>query len=135
MESINVGEFPLDSLKFREIDGIPGLVTVIVQDYVTNEVMMLAYSNLEAIEKTLETGLMHYYSTSRKKLWLKGESSGNTQSVKEVYIDCDGDALLFKVGQKGGACHMGFRSCFYRRFVDGKLEECGEKVFDPKEVY
>ena len=97
---------------------------------------MQAYANREALELTLKTGLAHYYSTSRKKLWLKGESSGNTQEVKEILIDCDGDAVIYKVKQKGGACHEGYRSCFFRRVEEkGKLEIVGEKVFDPKETY
>ncbi len=136
MEHINVGcIFPFESLKFREIDGIPGLITAISQDYETNEILMIAYINKEALQKTLQTGVMHYYSTSRKKLWMKGEQSGNTQDVREIYIDCDGDALLFKIKQKGGACHKGYRTCFFRKFKDGKLDTTEEKIFDPGKVY
>jgi len=127
--------FPYNELKFRKIDGIEGLVTVIAQDFKTNEVLMVAYANKEAIDKTIETGKVHYYSTSKKKLWLKGETSGNTQEVKEMLIDCDGDALLIKVEQIGGACHKGYRSCFYRKVNGENLEEQGEKVFDPEKVY
>ena len=124
-----------DELKTRSVNGIDGLVSVVVQDSGSGEVLMLAYANREAVEKTLETGLAHYYSTSRKKLWLKGESSGNTQKVGEVLVDCDGDALIYKVEQKGGACHKGYRTCFYRKFDGGGLEVVGEQVFNPDEAY
>ena len=122
-------------LKARSIDGIDGLVTVVVQDMESSDVLMVAYANREAVEKTLESGLAHYYSTSRGKLWLKGESSGNTQRVHEVLVDCDGDALIYRVEQKGGACHKGYRTCFYRRVSDDALEVVGEQVFNPEEAY
>lgn len=93
---------------------------------------MLAYMNDEALAKTLETGVAHYWSRSRKKLWRKGETSGNEQIVKEILVDCDEDAILLKVEQLGGACHTGYRSCFYRT-IEGKV--VGKKVFDPGEVY
>lgn len=113
-----------------------GLVPVIAQDWQTGEVLMLAYMNQEAWEKTLETGKVHYYSRSRQKIWLKGESSGHFQIVKEIWLDCDLDTLLIKVEQLGGAaCHKGYRSCFFRRFKDGDLEVVGEKIFDPEVVY
>jgi len=108
------------------------LVPTIAQDAKTGEVLMLAYMNKEALEKTLETGKAHYWSRSRKKLWLKGESSGHVQEVKDIRIDCDEDTILLKVEQEGGACHMGYRSCFYRD-MDGKV--VGEKVFEPDDVY
>ncbi|HDN74346.1 phosphoribosyl-AMP cyclohydrolase [Archaeoglobales archaeon] len=92
-----------------------GLVPVVAQDVETKEVLMLAYANEEAVTKTIETGFAHYWSRSRKKLWKKGESSGNVQEVVEVRIDCDGDALLYLVRQRGVACHTGNYSCFYRR--------------------
>jgi len=111
----------LEKLRFREVDGIPGLILAIAQDFKTGEVLMVAFTNKEAIEKTLETGKVHYFSTSRKKIWLKGETSGNTQKVKEIYLDCDGDAILFKVEQKGGACHKGYYSCFFRRLEKKKI--------------
>lgn len=112
-----------------------GLAGAIVQDAATREILMFAYVNREALRLTLETGKMHYWTRSRKKLWLKGETSGHVQTVKEVRIDCDQDAFLFLVEQKGGACHTGYRSCFYR-VLDGKSwRESGEKVFDPKQVY
>jgi phosphoribosyl-AMP cyclohydrolase len=117
-------------IKFDE----KGLVVAVVQDE-KGEVLMVAYMNKEAIEKTLKTGKMYYYSRSRKKLWLKGEESGNFQFVKEIYIDCDGDALLFKVEQKGGACHEGYYTCFFRKFENGEFKIFKEKIFEPKEVY
>ena len=112
-----------------------GLIPAIVQDYQNNEVLMVAYMNKEALQRTLAEGKMVYWSRSRQKFWLKGESSGHFQLVKEVRIDCDGDALLFKVEQKGGACHTGYRSCFYRKLVAENWQIAGEKVFDPDKVY
>jgi len=113
-----------------------GLVPAIVQDWKTGEVLMVAYMNGESWAKTRETGKTCFWSRTRKKLWLKGETSGNVQIVKEVFLDCDNDALLLKVEQIGGAaCHTGYRSCFYRRVADGGVETVGERVFDPKEVY
>ncbi len=110
-----------------------GLITAIAQDYQTNEILMLAFMNLEALEKTVDTGKAHYYSRSRSKQWLKGESSGHVQVVQEMYIDCDADAVLMKVEQLGGgACHMGYRSCFYRT-LEGDV--VSEKVFNPEDVY
>ena len=92
--------------------------------------------NAEALAKTAETGLAHFGSRSRERLWLKGESSGHVQRVKEIRVDCDGDALLLKIEQEGGACHTGHRSCFYRKVrEDGGYEAVGEKVFDPGKVY
>lgn len=113
-----------------------GLVTAIAQDHETGDVLMLAYMNEKTLRQTLETGLMTYWSRSRQEVWVKGQSSGHTQEVREVRIDCDGDALLFKVKQNGGAaCHTGFKSCFHRRYEDDKLEVSGQRVFDPDEVY
>lgn len=113
-----------------------GLVPAVVQDYETNEVLMLAYMNRESWQKTLETGKAHYWSRSRDSLWLKGEQSGNFQIVREIRIDCDEDTVLLKVDQIGGAaCHTGHRSCFYRRMVDGDFVVVGKKVFNPEEVY
>ncbi|CAD7767184.1 MAG: Phosphoribosyl-AMP cyclohydrolase [Candidatus Argoarchaeum ethanivorans] len=117
----------LDNLKLEN-----GLVVAIAQDYRTGEVLMCAYMNPEAVEETVKTGIAHYWSRSRKKLWKKGESSGHTQKVHEILVDCDADALLLKVEQVGGACHMGYRSCFYRR-ADGEIT--GEKLFNPDKVY
>ena len=101
----------LDIIKFDS----SGLVTAIAQDASTNCVLMVACMNRETLKETLETGKMVYYSRSRKKRWLKGETSGHFQAVREVYVDCDGDALLFKIDQTGGACHEGYASCFFRK--------------------
>ncbi|MDP6112454.1 MAG: phosphoribosyl-AMP cyclohydrolase [Planctomycetota bacterium] len=120
-----------DDLKFDD----KGLLSAIVQDHETSEILMFAFVNKEAVEKTIETRKMHYWSRSRQKLWLKGESSGHVQSVKSIAIDCDQDALLFKVEQEGGACHEGYRSCFFRELEDGELKIVGEKVFDKDAVY
>ncbi|MFG1465103.1 phosphoribosyl-AMP cyclohydrolase [Xanthobacter sp. DSM 24535] len=124
---------------------VNGLVTCIAVDAVTNEVLMLAFMNEDALALTIETGEAHYYSRSRKKLWKKGESSGHTQKVLEIRVDCDQDAVLLKVemGGTGAACHTGRRSCFYRRVpIGGKasaatsLEFTGDEPrFDPKAVY
>lgn len=107
-------------IKFNE----KGLVPVVVQDVKTNAVLMLAYMSKESIEKTLETGMMVYYSRSREKLWLKGETSGNTQKLHELKIDCDGDTLLALVSQKGVACHTGSYTCFFDSLY-GKSEYTG----------
>jgi len=113
-----------------------GLIPVIIQDASTNEVLMLGYMNRESWEKTLETKKASFWSRSRKKIWVKGETSGNFQEIKEICLDCDGDTLLLKVDQIGGAaCHTGFRSCFYQRFEKGEWKVSGERIFDPKEVY
>lgn len=108
------------------------LIPAIAQDWKTGEVLMLAYMNDEALAKTRETGKAHYYSRSRKKLWLKGESSGHFQLVKEIRIDCDQDAILLLIEQEGGACHTGYRSCFYRT-IDGAI--VSDRVFSPEDVY
>jgi len=113
-----------------------GLVPAIVQDAESGEVLMLAYMNEEAWEKTLSTGKAHFYSRSRGKIWLKGESSGHIQEVREILIDCDADTVLLKVKQHGGAaCHTGYRSCFYRRIRGEGVEIVSPKIFDPEEVY
>lgn len=109
-----------------------GLITAIAQDYRTGEVLMVAFMDRKALEKTIETKRAHYWSRSRRMLWKKGESSGHVQIVHDVLIDCDGDAVLLKVEQTGGACHTGYRSCFYRN-MEGKVT--GEKLFEPDEVY
>ncbi|MFT5728539.1 MAG: phosphoribosyl-AMP cyclohydrolase [Desulforhopalus sp.] len=122
------------SLDFSKSDD--GLIPAIVQDYKTNEILMLAYINQLAWEETLKSGKAHYWSRSRSKLWLKGESSGHIQKIHEILVDCDDDTVVYKVEQLGGAaCHTGHRTCFYR-VVDGeKLITRGEKVFDPAKVY
>jgi phosphoribosyl-AMP cyclohydrolase len=113
-----------------------GLVPAIVQDYQTGEILMLAYMNPDAFNATLSTGKATYYSRSRQSLWVKGETSGNIQRIKEIYIDCDDDTVLLKVEQLGGAaCHTGHRSCFYKKVEDGSIRVTGEPVFDPREVY
>ncbi|MFB6118256.1 phosphoribosyl-AMP cyclohydrolase [Halosegnis sp.] len=109
-----------------------GLVPAVAQDAETGEVLMLAYVNREALARTRETGEAHYYSRSREELWHKGATSGHTQTVKEVRVDCDADALLYVVEQAGGACHTGHHSCFHRT-LEG--ETVGKRVFDPAEVY
>ncbi|MGR0481768.1 MAG: phosphoribosyl-AMP cyclohydrolase [Candidatus Electronema sp. V4] len=116
--------------------GTDGLLPAIAQDAATGEVLMLAYINEESWRKTIETGKAHYWSRSRNKLWLKGESSGHVQMVKEILVDCDLDTVVFKVEQLGGAaCHTGHKSCFYRRVQGDELEVQGEPVFDPAKVY
>ncbi|MDW8078839.1 MAG: phosphoribosyl-AMP cyclohydrolase [Thermoguttaceae bacterium] len=113
-----------------------GVLPAIVQDVRTNEVLMLAYMNEESFRQTLATGHAVYYSRSRARLWRKGEESGHVQIVREIYFDCDEDTILLRVEQVGGAaCHLGYRSCFYRRVSDRGLETVGEKVFDPEVVY
>ncbi len=113
-----------------------GLIPVVIQDAATNEVLMLGYMNREAWEETLKTGKATFWSRSRKKLWLKGETSGHFQEVREIWLDCDGDTLLIKVDQIGGAaCHTGFQSCFHHRHEEGEWKISGKKIFDPKEVY
>jgi len=120
-------------LNFEKGDG---LLPAIVQDYETNEVLMLAYMNEESWSKTIETGKATYWSRSRNTLWVKGETSGHFQIVKEILIDCDSDSIVVKVDQQGGAaCHTGYRSCFYRRVTGEKIEILGERVFNPEEVY
>jgi len=106
-------------LKFDE----KGLIPVVTKDVNSGEVLMLAYMNKEALEKTLETGKVHYWSRSRNKLWKKGETSGNYQLVRSIRVDCDGDALLVMAEQKGGACHTGHYSCFYRELDSEGIKE------------
>ncbi|MFH1868280.1 MAG: phosphoribosyl-AMP cyclohydrolase [Candidatus Omnitrophota bacterium] len=112
-----------------------GLIPAIAQDYKSNEVLMAAYMNKEAVKKTVKTKKCFFYSRSRKKLWLKGETSGHIQRVKSIFIDCDKDCLLIKIDQAGGACHAGYRSCFYRKVQGAGFKTVGKKVFDPSKVY
>jgi phosphoribosyl-AMP cyclohydrolase len=112
--------------------GETGRIPAIAQDADTGEVLMLAYVTPEAVRKTREAGLAHYYSRSRDELWQKGATSGHVQRVREVRADCDGDALLYLVEQEGGACHTGYETCFYRT-LDGEV--VAEKAFDPDDVY
>lgn len=119
-----------------DFDKQGGLVPVIAQDAETGEVLMLAWMNREAWEETLRTGRACYYSRSRQKLWRKGEESGHWQDVVSIHLDCDGDTVLLRVRQIGGAaCHEGYRSCFYRRYQDGSWQVEGQRVFDPAHVY
>jgi len=121
----------LDKIKFDD----KGLVPAVIQDYQNGEILMLAYMNRESLQKTLSSGKTHFWSRSRQKFWLKGESSGHVQEIKEVFIDCDMDTLVFKVDQKVAACHMGYRSCFYRKIEGEELTVVGEKVFEEGDVY
>jgi phosphoribosyl-AMP cyclohydrolase len=122
----------LDQVKFDD----KGLVTAVAQDAETGEVLMLAFMNRESLEMTLQRRVACYWSRSRSKLWVKGETSGHLQYIKEITIDCDMDAVVMKIEQKGGACHTGYRGCFYRRVEeDGSLTVTGEKVFDEDDVY
>lgn len=120
-------------LKFEKSGG---LIPAIAQDADTGEVLMMAWMNREAYEETLRTGRACYFSRSRNKLWRKGEESGHIQEVRGVYIDCDGDTILLKVNQIGGAaCHEGYSSCFFRQVDGADFTVIGKKVFDPKQVY
>ena len=122
----------LDAVKFDK----DGLVPAIAQDAETGKVLMLAYMNRESLEITLKERKMCYWSRSRKELWRKGATSGNTQDVKEILIDCDGDALVFKITQTGGACHTGYESCFFRKVEDdGSFEIVDKLMFDAEEAY
>jgi phosphoribosyl-AMP cyclohydrolase len=113
-----------------------GLVPVIVQDYRSRDVLMVAYMNEEAWNRTIKTGKAHFYSRSRQRLWFKGEESGHVQVVKNILIDCDNDTVLLQVRQIGGAaCHEGYRSCFFRKKAKKDWKVIAKKVFDPKEVY
>jgi phosphoribosyl-AMP cyclohydrolase len=114
-----------------------GLIPVIVQDAENGHLLMVAYQSREAVLETLKTGKVHFYSRSRRKLWVKGEESGHTQELVEARVDCDQDAILYRVKQKVAACHKGYRSCFYRkvRLPSGDLEVVEAKVFDPERAY
>jgi len=113
-----------------------GLVTAIAQDEATGEILMVAYMNEESLRLTLEKREVVYWTRSRQKLWHKGEESGNVQKLKGIYVDCDGDAIVLKVEQVGGAaCHTGKNNCFFRRVDGGEIEDVGIQVFDPDEVY
>ncbi len=120
----------MEGLKWDE----KGLMPAVVQDANSKEVLMVAYMNNEALDLTIKTKKAHFYSRSRQQLWLKGESSGHTQDVKEIRIDCDNDTILLLVDQKVAACHTGYFSCFYRAWAD-EWKIVGTKVFDEKDVY
>jgi len=123
----------MEELKFDT----QGLIPTIVQDYQNGQILMLAYMNAESVERTIATGKTCFWRRSEGRLWTKGEESGHFQKVKEILFDCDGDTLLIKVEQLGGAaCHLGYRSCFFRRVNNkGGYDIIGEKVFDPSKVY
>ena len=124
---------PIEALDFAKSGG---LVTAIAQDHETGEILMVAHMNEESFRRTVATGEVVYWSRSRQQLWHKGESSGNTQVVKSLSVDCDGDVVLLRVEQRGGAaCHTGKRSCFFRRLDGGDWVDEGVQVFDPDEVY
>ena len=134
------------NINFRhEINGVK-VITAIAQDSETNEILMLANMNKEALIKTIKTGKAHYWSTSRNRLWLKGESSGHLQLVHEILVDCDMDAVVLKITQTGAACHEGYRSCFFRKLntdnkiniedlKDDDLEVILDRIINPKDVY
>ena len=133
-------------INFRhEINGVK-VITAVAQDAVSGEILMIANMNKEALEKTIETGKAHYWSTSRNQQWLKGESSGHTQEVEEILVDCDMDAIVLKIKQNGAACHEGYYSCFFRDLdfknspdiddlKDEDLKINQKRVFNPDEVY
>lgn len=122
----------MPELNFEKLGG---MVPVVVQDSISGEVLMLAFMNRPAWEETLRSRRATYWSRSRNRLWVKGESSGNFQEVKDIYVDCDEDTVLLKVIQRGGAaCHTGHRSCFYRKLEGDDLKIVGERVFDPEKV-
>ncbi len=114
----------LDQIKFDE----KGLVPTILQDGENGEVLMFAFMNRDSLKKSLESGLATFWSRSRQKLWVKGETSGHTQEIHEVYFDCDHDCLLLKIKQNVAACHTGFRSCFFNKIENGKIIEVGKKI-------
>ncbi len=119
-----------------DFDKTGGLIPAIAQDAETGDVLMMAYINADSWQKSLETGEVHYWSRSRQELWHKGGTSGNVQKIKDIYVDCDNDTVLFEVEQLGGAaCHTGMRSCFHHRVEGDHLVKVGEPVFDPREVY
>jgi phosphoribosyl-AMP cyclohydrolase len=122
----------LDELKYDA----NGLIPAIVQDADTGEVLMMAYMNRNSLEETIRTGKTHFWSRSRQKYWMKGESSGHTQAVQGIYTDCDADTLLIKAQQEGAACHEGYKSCFFRQHEDGGTwNVVAERLFDPAQVY
>jgi phosphoribosyl-AMP cyclohydrolase len=114
----------LESVKFDSA----GLAPAVAQDFATGEVLMVAYMNRDTLAETIDKGVMVYYSRSRRKRWMKGETSGHVQKVREIYLDCDGDTLLFKVDQTGAACHENYFTCFFRKVVGGNWEIVKEKI-------
>lgn len=125
----------MDALQAVKFDD-RGLVCAVAQDAQNGRILMVAWMNAEALQKTLETGFAHYYSRSRQKLWMKGEESGHKQKVREMRLDCDGDALIMKIEQQGGiACHTGRKSCFYRVWRDGGWQIADAVLKDAAEIY
>lgn len=133
-------------INFRHEVNEEKLITAIAQDYKTGQILMVANMNKEALKKTIETGKAHYWSTSRNEQWLKGESSGHVQTVKEILVDCDMDAVILKIEQKGAACHEGYYSCFFRKLNlennpdiselnDDDVELIAERLFNPEDIY
>jgi phosphoribosyl-AMP cyclohydrolase len=124
----------IEQLKFDS----DGLIPAIAQEEKSGEILMMAWMNRESLRATIETNRATYWSRSRKKFWMKGEESGNIQEIRSIHVDCDGDAVLLKVDQIGGAaCHTGHRTCFYREIVDGgqNFKESNDIIFDPNTVY
>jgi len=122
----------LDTLKYDA----QGLIPAIVQDADTGEVLMMAYMNRQSLTDSIRTGKTHFWSRSRQKLWIKGETSGHTQDIQAIFVDCDMDTILIKAKQHGAACHDGYKSCFYRRLEgDGRWQIVSERLFDPEKVY
>ena len=126
---------PAQSIDRPDFSKNDGLIAAVAQDAATGEVLMVAWMNAEAYDETLRTGRAVYYSRSRGRLWHKGEESGNVQSVKAIYVDCDADAILLKVDQVGAACHEGYRSCFFRQVTPGGLQTVASRLVDPATVY
>ena len=126
-------DLQLSKLKFDS----GGLIPAIIQDAATGQVLMMAWMNRDSLEKTIQSGKTHFFSRSRNKLWLKGETSGHVQHVKSIAVDCDQDVLLIKVEQVGAACHEGFYSCFFREYQAGadNWKLVGKKIFEPEKVY
>jgi len=122
----------VDKIQFNE----KGLVPVITQDFVTSEILMMAWMNKEALSLSIKTQKVVYFSRSRQKLWFKGEESGHTQQIIEIYTDCDQDVIMLKVNQKGGiACHTGRANCFFNKLENNKWVSIAEVIKDPKEIY
>jgi len=121
----------IDGLKFND----DRLIPAIIQEESTGRVLMMAWMNADSIRDTIEKGKTHFWSRSRQKYWMKGESSGNTQQVKDVAYDCDGDTLLIQVDQIGAACHEGYKSCFFRSVKEGEGEVTEDRLVDPEEMY
>lgn len=112
-----------------------GLITAIAQDSKSNQILMVAYMNRQALDLTIQTGYATYFSRSRKALWKKGEQSGHLQKVEQILVDCDQDCLILKVSVDAGQCHVGYRSCFYRKLKGNSLEFIAEKAYDPEKIY